>query len=173
MRSGESSSSLSKVVRNQQYQYNYLCYTSAMKYHIIFLIGFFLAILPFIGIPTTWKMIIVGLIGAVMMVISLIKYYSAYSAQELNQTFTDSDPDSRNGSDSVEEPKEETKIEVEKSQPSPFYDYRSDTKVHNRVQQSSIKVTKKKKIEAKEDDEYDLEDESYLKKNQYEEERVF
>jgi len=162
-----------------------------MKYHIIFAIGFFLTIIPFIGIPTSWKLLIVGTIGACLMAAALIRYYTDYSSQEYGQTHIDGGPEDNN------EPKDNTPSEEIKEEPEPepekemvkekitevmsgedgahFSPYYSPEKIPER---KIVRTKRVKKVEEEErsessDDEDDEDEESYIAKNKYEEEHSF
>jgi len=62
-----------------------------MKYHLAFIFGLILFITPFLGIPTTWKMNIVVVMGVVLMLAALMRHYHKDSLLEENQTFSDSE----------------------------------------------------------------------------------
>jgi hypothetical protein len=153
-----------------------------MKYHIIFAAGFFLTIIPFIGVPTSWKLTSVAIIGAGLMAAALVRYYIAYSSQEYGQTHTDGGPEDSNTNDAAipEESREEYQDistqnieavqEKKVAQPSPYYSPK-DTPVRS----PRVRRTKKVVIQDGEDsdDQDDEEDASYATKNKYEEEHSF
>jgi|GEM_PF-1752828 len=149
-----------------------------MKYHIIFAAGFFLTIIPFIGVPTAWKLTSVAIIGACLMAAALIRYYTAYSLYEYGQTHTDGGPnDSENAAspEDSEQYAEESPKKTEESfadnttaQPSPYYNPKD-------TPQRKTRVRRIKKAEPQDEgnDEDDEEDDSYTTKNKYEEEHSF
>jgi len=62
-----------------------------MKYHLAFIFGLILFVTPFLGIPTSWKFIIIEILGALLMIVALMRHYHKDSIKEENQTFSDSD----------------------------------------------------------------------------------
>lgn len=62
-----------------------------MKYHLAFIFGLILFITPFLGIPTSWKLNIVVVMGLILMISALMRHYYKDSLLEENQTFSDSD----------------------------------------------------------------------------------
>ena len=162
-----------------------------MKYHVIFLIGFFLSITPFVGVPTAWKMVAIGLIGAGLMIAALIKYYAAYSSQELNQTHTDGGPENNPSSDGVLPANEElratelladtqlytsstnsativpTESPLAQPSPSPYYEPKK-----TRVQRRKKEIIKDDAANEDEDED-DSDDVAYMTKNKHEEEHAF
>ena len=62
-----------------------------MKYHLAFIFGLILFITPFLGIPTSWKLNIVMVMGLLLMISALMRHYHKDSLLEENQTFSDSE----------------------------------------------------------------------------------
>lgn len=62
-----------------------------MKYHLAFIFGLILLVTPFLGIPTSWKFLIIQILGVLLMISATMRHYHKDSMKEENQTFSDSD----------------------------------------------------------------------------------
>jgi hypothetical protein len=61
-----------------------------MKYHLAFIFGLLLLVIPLLGIPTSWKFLIIEILGAILMIVVSFRHYHKDTLKEENQSFSDS-----------------------------------------------------------------------------------